>query len=104
MHLMHLRETNGCCYKQKLLDVCVTLVDATLNSWKEAHDCFNNRPFKDSRPTFIDSHTHQIFTNWTVKVIKDTEDCEMIQWGCNSYPREAIAYEVLKLWLENVKL
>lgn len=100
MHLQSLRVSDGCQYACALLEPCVTIADATLNSWKQAHDAFNSRRFKATQPTFIDEDTHRYFTTLVKQAINATEDHEMIAWGTNSYPSEAIAYAVLKLWIE----
>lgn len=98
MYLQDLRQ-NGVDRSVGYFQVCFDIADATLNSWKKAHDAVAARRFKDTNPTFIDVDTHRYFTTLVREALKDVEDCQVRCWGRNSYPSESLAYAVLERWL-----
>lgn len=99
MYLQELRQQNGIDRSAPYFQVCYDIVDATLNSWKKAHDAVAARRFKDTKPTFIDVDTHRYFTTLVKEALKDVDDRQVRWWGCNTYPSELLAYAVLERWL-----
>ena len=78
---------------------CFEIADATLNSWKEAHDAFNSRERRESDPKWVGQAVHQRFTQLVIKAFKDVYDVR--DWATNKFPSETLAYAVLVAWIEN---
>jgi len=84
-----------------MLNCCFDIADATLNSWKEAHDAFNSRPKAVADHKWIYPSLHSEFTQLVIKAFKDCEDCGMRHFATNKFPSETLAYAVLVAWIEN---
>lgn len=67
-------------------------VDATLNSWKEAHDIFK---FHQAGHPQVKAAAFCCMKFWVHKVIKDRL-CNAV----NSYPVEALTYALLERWIK----
>jgi hypothetical protein len=80
------------------LTVCFDIVDATLNSWVEAHTLFNRRQRFNDR-TFISVGLHQGFTKLVVQAMQHIEDDDVRSFGTNKFPSETLAYALIKVWL-----
>lgn len=84
-----------------MLNHCFDIADATLNSWKEAHDAFARRIVKPSDPQFISFGVHYAFTRLVVRAFNEfEEDGSVKSFATNRFPSECIAYALLVLWLE----
>lgn len=84
-----------------MLNACFDIADATLNSWKEAHDAFNARVKIPDDPKQFGQGVHQQFTRLVVKAFKKCEDAGMRSFATNKFPSETLAYAVLVAWIEN---
>lgn len=84
-----------------MLNCCFDIADATLNSWKEAHDSFNSRVKNAHDPKMIATGVHTAFTRLVVKAFESCEDHAMRSWATNKWPSELLAYAVLVAWIEN---
>jgi len=83
------------------LNNCFDIADATLNSWKEAHDAFQRLLAKElAGAKNIDVDTHREFTRLVIRAFKDCEDFSMKSFATNKFPSECIAYAVLVAWVE----
>lgn len=83
-----------------MLNNCFDIADATLNSWKDAHDAFAMRIEKPGDPRFISHGVHYAFTRLVVRAFKDEEDSSIKSFATNKFPSEAIAYALLVIWIE----
>lgn len=84
-----------------MLNCCFDIADATLNSWKEAHDAFNNREKSSADPKWFGQDVHRQFTRLVIKAFKDCEDAGTRSFATNKFPSETLAYAVLVAWIEN---
>ena len=105
MYLQQLREMDvrhghwpGQC-DVMMLNRCFDIADATLNSWKEAHDAFNQRDVKVDDPTWIYRGVHEDFTRLVIKAFKDDEP-SVKSFATNKFPSECLAYALLVQWVE----
>lgn len=85
---------------QQMLTICFDIADATLNSWKDAHDAFAMRIVKPNHPKFISYGVHYAFTRLVIRAFQDCEDDAVKRFATNKFPSECIAYALLVLWLE----
>lgn len=84
-----------------MLNHCFDIADATLNSWKEAHDAFAMRIEKAGDPKFIGYGVHYAFTRLVIRAFKEFEEDDSVRrFATNKFPSEAIAYALLVQWLE----
>lgn len=84
-----------------MLNNCFEIADATLNSWKEAHDAFNSRERHESDPKWFGQVVHQQFTRLVIKAFEKCEDADVRSFATNKFPSETLAYAVLVAWIEN---
>ena len=84
-----------------MLNACFDIADATLNSWKEAHDAFNRRDKKPDQPKWFSKVVHDEFTNFVVRAFTRCEDDGMRRFATNKFPSETLAYALLVQWIEN---
>ena len=83
-----------------MLNHCFDIADATLNSWKEAHDAFNKRTKADD-PHWFGQVVHQDFTRLVVKAFKDFEEDDSVRrFATNKFPSECLAYALLVQWIQ----
>lgn len=93
--------------RQDWFDRGFEIVDATLNSWKEAHDVFNSRlakcrlPGQEVPKDHVDHITMGRMIPLVVKAIKQIEDDpQLVAFCTNTYPRECLAYALIVAWAE----
>lgn len=84
-----------------MLNHCFDIADATLNSWKEAHDAFAMRVPKAGQPKFIGYGVHYAFTRLVIRAFAEFEEDDSVRrFATNKFPSECIAYALLVVWLE----
>lgn len=95
--LQRLKEA-GCCAlfwpedcsdKHEDLDRLFSICDDTLNSWKEAHDTFEQHQGDAKEPA---TKAHQAFKELCKKALGDEE--------VSDYGLDAIAYALLLIWVQ----
>lgn len=77
------------------LDFAYEEADATLNSWIQVHNSFEAWQGKLETPT---RPAHQAFSRYVHQAVG-----ERLCLGQTSWPVEAIAWALLKQWIENAK-
>lgn len=88
-----------------LMNRAFDLVDATLNSWKEAHAVFDSRyakhPLvgKELPKLHVDHFTMSRMTPLVIKALRQVEDDpQMVALCTNSYPSESLAFALIEAW------
>ena len=84
----------------KMLNLCYPIADAVLNSWKEAHDAFNNREHRRTNPTHISDELHREFSRLIGKAMKMEEEWAISSFGNQLFARECMAYAMLVDWID----
>lgn len=74
-------------------DIVLDEVDATLNSWVEAHNVFNQ--YQQNKPE-VDGVAFGMMKPLVHKVIR-----ERLRNTVNSYPVEALTYALLEMWIKS---
>lgn len=84
-----------------MLNHCFDIADATLNSWKEAHDAFAQRDVKEADPFWIYRGVHEDFTRLVIKAFAEFEEDDSVRrFATNKFPSECLAYALLVQWVE----